>query len=358
MRTKRLLGTGRRALRLDQTSLVAHSLPVKTRVPGEWEAHAGCWLAWPEHPDWGADLPLVQTEWLQFAKALEDANESLRVVLPSDRTETDPRLDGLREATFHPLEYGDIWLRDTGPVLALDADGAREAQCFQFNGWGKKFEYPGDADLAPRLADLLGAPHQHHDIVLEGGAVETDGNHLAITTRACLMDPKRNPGRTAGDLERAIQRAYGVDQVIWLERGLANDHTDGHVDTLARFIQPGVVAWMEPATEDPNREVLIEIRDALTHAKPPLSLVAIPSPGPVTDARGALLPASYLNFFIANEAVLVPTYGVAADDAACTALQACFSDRPVVGLSARALLGGGGAFHCITQQIPKDSSDA
>ena len=339
--------------------------PVK--VPGEWEAHAGIWLAWPTHPDWGSELPAARAEWMHLAHALEDAGETLHIAIPprpdgSTESPSIGELANLRNATLHRLAYGDIWLRDTGPVFALDVHGRRRALCFRFNGWGEKYRYPGDEDLALRITRTLGVPSTSFNMVLEGGAVETDGEGTAITTRTCLLDPKRNPGRSMGELEETIREAYGANRVVWLERGLLNDHTDGHVDTLARFVRPGVVTLMEPSQSDPNRDVLREVRQTLSKVRlpsgEPITLMTIPSPGEVRNGRGELLPASYLNFVIANRAVMVPTYGVSTDDSACRALEACFPERPVVGLSARALLTGGGAFHCITQQMPKDSSNA
>jgi len=187
--------------------------------------------------------------------------------------------------------------------------------------------------------------------VLEGGALDVDGEGTLLTTKQCLLDGIRNPGIDQRGYEARLAWALGVDRVVWLERGLANDHTDGHVDTLARFVAPGVVACMEPAgAGDPNHDVLREIIRDLRAAK--LEVVTVPSPGRVLDATGTVMPASYMNFYIANTTVIVPTYGVPVDDAAVEAIAKLFPTRRTIGLDGKPVVVGGGAFHCSTQQQP------
>jgi agmatine deiminase len=196
--------------------------------------------------------------------------------------------------------------------------------------------------------------------VLEGGSVDVDGEGTCLTTESCLLDGVRNPALDRGSIERVVGEALGVRKFVWLERGLENDHTDGHNDTLARFVAPGEVVCMEPAGKlDPNAEVLREVeatlRDATDASGTRLTVRTIRSPGEVRTAGGSLLAASYCNFYIANEAVIVPTYGVRNDDAAIQSVRAAFRDRRVIGLPARAIVYGGGAFHCMTQQQPRFS---
>jgi agmatine deiminase len=197
----------------------------------------------------------------------------------------------------------------------------------------------GQASAASRL-----------DFVLEGGAIDVDGAGALLTTRQCPLGGGRNPNLDEPGLEARLRWALGVDRVIWLGDGLQNDHTDGHVDTIARFVAPGVVACMEPAAGDPNRDALTKIIADLRAAK--LEVVTLPSPGAVNDASGMLMPASYTNFYIANTTVIVPTYGVRADDAAVAAIAALFPTRRAIGLDGKPVVVGGGAFHCATQQQP------
>jgi agmatine deiminase len=197
-----------------------------------------------------------------------------------------------------------------------------------------------------------------HDWILEGGSVEADGQGTVLTTRQCLLNPNRNPGMGQADIEKSLRNGLGAEKVLWLEEGLLNDHTDGHIDTLARFIAPGVVVCMEAREgSDPNAATLDRIAADLagfTDARGrKLQVLRIPSPGIVRDEGGELLPASFVNFYIGNRSVVVPTYGTPYDEAAVAGLALLFPGRRVLGRSARAILSGGGAFHCITQQQPE-----
>ena len=228
---------------------------------------------------------------------------------------------------------------------------------FQFDGWGGKYLMDGDSEVAARVIAKVGVRGAAFDFVLEGGAVEVDGEATVLTTRQCLLGGARNPGLDQAALEARLRWALGAERVVWLDRGLANDHTDGHIDTLARFVMPGVVACMEPAADDPNRDALAGILDDLDAARSArgtrLEIVTVPSPGAVEDAAGNLMPASYMNFYIANSTVVVPTYGVAADDAAVSAIAAMFPTRRAVAVPGKPVVVGGGAFHCSTQQQPR-----
>lgn len=336
------------------------------RMPAEWQLHDAVWTAWPHDPDqWIEGVAAPQRALMAMVAAIVDLEGSRprgeRVELlvrdggdeAAARALLGPAAAGVR---FHHLRYGDVWLRDTGPIF-VTRPGELSAVQFGFDGWGGKYLMAGDTEVAGRVIAKAGVRGAAFDFVLEGGAVEVDGEGTVLTTRQCLLGGARNPGLTQAALEARLCWALGGERVIWLDRGLANDHTDGHIDTLARFVMPGVVACMEPAAGDPNRDalsaVLADLGAARTAAGEPLEVVTVPSPGAVEDAAGNLMPASYLNFYIADTVVVVPTYGVAADDAAVSAIAAMFPTRRAVAIDGKPVVVGGGAFHCATQQQPR-----
>lgn len=330
-----------------------------TTQPPEWARHAACWLAYPASQAlWMDDLAAAQAEFIAFCQAL-GPEEPMRILVPdvaAQKALTGP-LAGLG-VLFHIVPYGDIWLRDTAPIFLRDAQGGKIAGCFQFNGWGKKFLYQDDIGLNKRIAAIARCATVDFDLVLEGGSVDTDGAGLILTSEQCLLNANRNPTRDRAQIEAALLDALGGKRVLWLTEGLQNDHTDGHIDTIARFIGPNTVACMMPADDaDPNAAVLRRIRQELgacTNAGGKrLKVVEITSPGTVTGGPDKnLLPASYLNFYIGNRTVVVPTYGSPFDNRAVAQLAAAFPHHRTVGRSAKAILTGGGAFHCMSQQEP------
>jgi agmatine deiminase len=255
-----------------------------------------------------------------------------------------------------PGRFGDIWLRDTGPIFTAGPDGPT-AQGFRFNGWGGKYALAHDDTVAAQIAEASGAPLAAHDFILEGGAVEHDGEGTVLTTGQCLLNPNRNPGWTEAKAEAALGEALGAKTVLWLGEGLANDHTDGHVDNLARFVAPGVVACpVAFGRGDPNARAyddaarrLAAMTDAAGRR---LQVMRIPSPGWIDGTDGKAAPASHMNFLIANRAVVMPIYAEEAGAFAIEALEHLFPGRQVIGLPSSAILTGGGSFHCITQQEP------
>ncbi|MFN4195446.1 MAG: agmatine deiminase family protein [Thermosynechococcus sp.] len=333
--------------------------------PAEWLPHRACWLAFPSHEDlWQELLPQVRLEFAALCRAIADPDpitgqcrgEQLKILVLDEAGEATARSYlGDLNPQFYQLSFGDIWLRDTAPVGLINAAGERRLLCLPFNGWGKKYQLPGDSDLAVRLAMVMGVPHGAVPLFLEGGAIEVDGEGTCLTTRQCLLNPNRNPYLDIEDVEARLKPALGVSKILWIEGELANDHTDGHIDTLVRFVAPATVVCMLPESpEDPNYDVLLTIYkqlQTLTDAKGrSLEVIPVPAPGRVTSREGEILPASYVNFYIANTTVVVPTYGVAADTKAVEAIAKLFPSRRTVGLPARTILEGGGAFHCITQQ--------
>src|SRR5262245_11430786 len=334
-------------------------------MPAEWCLHDAVWTAWPHDPDqWLEGLAAPQRALMKMIAAIVDLEggrprgERVELLVRDAGDEAaarrllGPAAVGVR---FHHLAYGDVWLRDTGPIF-VTRPGELSAVRFQFDGWGGKYLMDGDTEVAAEVMARTGVRGSAFEFVLEGGAVEVDGEGTVLTTRQCLLGGARNPGLDQDSLEARLRWALGAERVVWLDRGLANDHTDGHIDTLARFVMPGVVACMEPAPGDPNRDalagILADLDAARTAGGDRLEVVTVPSPGAVEDAAGNLMPASYMNFYIANTTVVVPTYGVAADDAAVSAIAAMFPTRRAVGLPGKPVVVGGGAFHCSTQQQP------
>ena len=328
-------------------------------VPAEWAPQKSLWTAWPADPDeWNGDLARPRREVAAMVRALGRSNR-VRLLVAGAEAEASARADLGGAAEIVPARYGDIWLRDTGPIFARTEDGT-VALRFRTNGWGGKFDLPDDATVGDDIARLAGTPIRRFDFVLEGGAVEHDGEGTILATRETLLNENRN-GWTETQAEAALHEAFGARKVVWIDQGLVNDHTDGHIDALARFVGPGRVVCQSPVgVDDPNAEVLNEVARTLEAATDALGrkleVHRIPSPGLVLNDLGEIAPASHVNFVIANGVVVMPVYGAASAHRAVEALQAVFPGRKVVGLPSRGLLGsgtaGGGSFHCITQQEP------
>ncbi|QYE34077.1 agmatine deiminase family protein [Polymorphobacter sp. PAMC 29334] len=320
------------------------------RQPAEWMPHAATWTAWPSDPAlWQDDLLPARAEVAAMIWAIAE-HERVELLVGTEEAAASAH-EALHGASvrFHHQPFGDIWLRDTAPLFMASAAGPAAAG-FRFNGWGGKYLLEGDDAVGAFVAHGAGVPLAKHDWVLEGGAIEVDGTGRCVTTEACLLNPNRNPGMDRFEVEAHLRRDLGLDRVLWLGDGLANDHTDGHVDNLARFVAPGVLALPAAAgSDDPNAEVYDDAHDRATAFG--VDVVRVPSPG-LVEVDGVAVPASYMNWYVANGIVVVPTYGAANDAAAVAAIGGFFPGRRVVGLRANAILTGGGSFHCITQQQP------
>lgn len=324
-------------------------------VPPEWAPHKAMWLGFPSHAElWQDDLEAAQTEVADLARALAGpGGEHVRVMTghPGGEAAAREMLGGVPGIELVQGRFGDIWLRDTGPIFA---DG--KANGFRFNGWGGKYSLEHDDTVAHQIAELTGAPLVMNDFILEGGAVDHDGAGTILTTDQCLLNRNRNPGWTVEAAEDALRHSLGARKVLWLGEGLRNDHTDGHVDNLARFIAPATVtipvAW---GRGDPNAEAYDDAAKRLASMTDAngekLKVIRIPSPGWI-DGDDGPIPASHMNFLIANKAVIVPIYAEQPGKFAVEVLKQVFPDREVIGLPSIAILTGGGSFHCITQQEP------
>jgi agmatine deiminase len=329
-------------------------------VPAEWDEHRAMWVGFPSHAElWEENLEPAQAEVAALARALAGPGaERVRLLVCGDAAEAAARrlLDGVAHVEFVRGQFGDIWLRDTGPIFLKTGEAQVVGAGFRFNGWGGKYVLDDDDSVAEQLAAATGARLERHAAVLEGGALDHDGAGAVLTTRQCLLNPNRNDW-TQAQAEALLAEALGARKVLWLGEGLVNDHTDGHVDNLARFVAPGViacpVAW---GADDPNADVYDEtarLLGGMTNARgAPMTVVRVASPGRV-EVDGDVVPASHMNFLIANKAVIMPTYGRGrACQLALDALASLFPERDVIGLPSTATLSGGGSFHCITQQEP------
>ena len=317
----------------------------------EWAPHEAVWIGFPSDASlWEDDLAPAQAEVAAFAAAVhaDGAGETVWLVAADETTAAEAR----RLAPFATImvePFGDIWLRDTGAII-LGTGADRRAQGFGFNGWGGKYELEGDDSIGQRLASTASLPFAKADWILEGGAIDGDGSGTFLTTEQCLLNPNRNPGFGRYEVEQRLAGDLGATRVVWLGDGLENDHTDGHVDNIARFVAPGRVAILEAVEDDPNASAYADAAEILLDAD--LEVVAIPSPG-LIEKDGEMVPASYMNFYIGNAVVVVPQYGAPNDAAAVESLQDIFPDRRVIGLRSDHLLTGGGSFHCISQQVPQ-----
>ena len=323
-------------------------------IPAEWSPHRAMWVGWPSHEElWEDNLSPAQDEVEALVRALAGAGrERVRLLVgkPEALTAAQARFADVAGVEVVAGRFGDIWLRDTGPIFG---PGSRRAAAFRFNGWGGKYELAYDDTVATQIGQAADVPLDRHDFILEGGALDHGGDGTILTTRQCVLNPNRNHGWDETIAEAALVDALAARRVVWLGDGLLNDHTDGHVDNLARFVAKGVVACpIAFGIDDPNAAVYDDCARDLAEAG--FDVVRIPSPGRLVDEDGQVIPASHMNFLIANGAVIVPTYGNAvAARLACEALAGVFPDREIIALPSNAILTGGGSFHCISQQEPE-----
>lgn len=321
-------------------------------MPAEWALHDWVWIGFPgDAAEWPASLPDAQRQIAAFADAVHAGGkgEEVRLVAADDANATIARALVGVGVVVQVEKHGDVWLRDTGPICVTNGS-ARALVDFGFNGWGGKYVMAGDEDVGARLAAQTNLSLTKAPWIFEGGAVDTDGTGLFVTTEQCLLNPNRNPALDKGKIETLLAGSLGLSDMLWLGDGLLNDHTDGHVDNLARFVAPGVLALPEATdADDPNAAIYADARArAKAHG---VEVASMPSPGLVL-VDGEAIPASYMNFYIGNAAVAVPIYGRPNDQAALAALRPFFPGREIVGLRSDAILAGGGSFHCTSQQMP------
>lgn len=316
-------------------------------MPPEWAPQQWLWIGFPhDAEEWPGYLDRAQEQIAAFANAVAESGQEVRLLVRDAANEARARALVSGAVELERRAFGDVWLRDTGPLVRADGSALR---CL-FNGWGGKYLMEGDQTIGAELAREAGLPVAGSDWILEGGAIDGDGTGLVVTTEQCLLNPNRNPALPRQEIEARLARDLGFDRVLWLGEGLINDHTDGHVDNLARFVAPGRLALPGASgRDDPNAAIYA---DAKRRAEAfGVEVAEIPSPGLIT--RGDLVePASYANFAITTNLVVVPTFGSVHDADGVAAIAALFPDRATIGLPADAVLAGGGGFHCASQQMP------
>ncbi len=327
------------------------------RMPAEWEPHSRCWMAWPYRQElWAKSLSETQKGYAEVAKAIAEF-EPVTMIAPPEASTGAAKLCGPGIEMF-PLEIDDSWARDSGPLFLTREDGKQAATAWHFNAWGGKLDrYEWDARIASSVCERAGIPKYQSSLYLEGGAVHVDGEGTILTTESCVLNRNRNPDLTRKQAERELCRALGASKVIWLPGSLEEgDVTDGHIDGLACFVQPGVIL-LETALdpEDPRYKILQENRralDGVTDAKGrPVEIVTIEE-AYEAEAGSATFCRSYINFYVANGGVVMPGYGVAGDARARAVVEKLYSDRKVVQVDIDRIAIGGGGIHCITQQQP------
>jgi len=353
------------------------------RMPAEWEPHAGCWIAWPERPDnwrWGAKP--AQAAYAEVAHAIQASEPVTMAVSAAQYEHCRAMLDpGIRVVE---IATNDAWMRDMGPTFVVDDRGGRRGVDWRFNAWGGLdggLYFPWDADdrAARKVLEIERADRYRAPLVLEGGSIHVDGEGTVMATEQCLLNRNRNPALSREQIEGLLCAYLGVEKVLWLGDGVFNDETDGHVDNLACFVRPGVVAltWSDDR-DDPQHAISLDALRRLESATDArgrsIEVVRLPSPGPLliseeeargVDAAEGTLPrragdrlaASYANFYLGTTRAVFPLLDERYDDQAAEVLGGCLPGREIVGVPAREILLGGGNVHCITQQVPSPASE-
>lgn len=345
------------------------------RMPAEWERHQATWLAWPHNPeDWPGKFQAIPWLYAEIVRLLA-ARERVHILVENAKAQQ--RAAGILERAgadmdqvrFHDWPTDRSWTRDSGPIFVRNPEGRVAITNWRFNAWAKYDNWMLDDQVPERVTALLECEEWHPTValedsssrrlVLEGGSIDTNGKGILLTTEECLLSEvqQRNPGVSRDQLERAFSDFLGIDQVIWLDRGIVGDDTHGHVDDISRFVGPHtILTGVEPNTRDPNHAPLAEnlkrLKAARTLAGKQFEIVELPVPRPVVFS-GQRLPASYANFYIANGLVLMPTFHDPNDRVALNTLAEVFPDREVIGIHAVDLVWGLGTLHCMTQQQPE-----
>ncbi len=332
-------------------------------MPAEWETHIATWLSWPRRE--GISFPdsfdrVLPTLRDMVGALTESEAVCINVVNGAHEAEARAVLDPLPHQeciTYYEIPTNEPWCRDHGPIFLIrDVDPKLAIVDWDYNAWGNKYP-PFDLDevVPTRIGELLNVPVFYPRMILEGGSIEVNGAGTLLTSESCLLNKNRNPTLSRGEIEKRLREFLAVREILWLGDGIEGDDTDGHIDDLARFVsETKVVTVVEENPADANYKPLQENLARLREMKAggsKIDIVVLPMPGKIVR-EGMRLPASYANFYIANQVVLVPTFADPADKKALSILQECFPNRRVLGIDCRELIWGLGTFHCLTQQQP------
>ena len=333
------------------------------RMPAEWERHSAVWLSWPYDTTSFPFLEKAESAFVEFVKEIHESETvELQVVNEAMKEKAATMLEStgvsLSAVNIHVTDYADIWFRDYGPLFVVNRPNRQLAMTkWIFNSWGNKYEpLLKDNHVPYSMIDSLRVPMFEPGIVLEGGSIDVNGKGTLMTSKQCLLNKNRNPGLTQGQIEKYLSDYLGAEHFIWLKEGIAGDDTDGHIDDVARFVNPTTVlcAYQEDEN-DPDHKVLKENYELLQNSTDQdgnkLNVIQLPMPGWVGDKDGRL-PASYANFYIGNSKVLVPIFGMENDPRALDVIRSAFPDRKVAGINALYLVYGFGTFHCMSLQQP------
>ncbi|HEY5325561.1 MAG TPA: agmatine deiminase family protein [Mucilaginibacter sp.] len=333
--------------------------------PAEWHPHNATWLSWPHNEgSWPGKIGLIYPKYCAFIKVLTEG-ELVRINVADEQMEAFAmqhlQVAGvdLKRVEFFHFATNDAWCRDHGPAFLINPETKQKVIVdWGYNAWGGKYP-PFDLDdvIPAKIGGRLGLPVYHPGIVMEGGSVDFNGKGVVLTTTACLLNKNRNPHLNQQQVEGYLQNYYGIEQVLWLGDGIVGDDTDGHIDDIARFVNDDtVVTVVEENKNDENYHILQQNLQTLKTMRllngKQLNIVELPMPGAVIY-QGQRLPASYANFYIANSALVVPTYRSKNDEKALAILQTCFPERKVVGIDSTDIIWGLGSFHCLSQQEPE-----
>ncbi len=324
-------------------------------MPAEWAPHERTLMGWPCREEiWGDELATAKADYAATANAVA-AFEPLTMVCADAQDAAEARAALTGDVEIVEIAIDDSWLRDSGPIFVLDASGARAGVHFGFNSWGEKFvPYDADAAIGGVLVDRIGDRRYEAPFVLEGGSIAVDGEGTLLTTEECLLHPNRNPGLSREEIEQGLRDFLGVERVVWLGQGLAEDRdTDGHVDLIAAFTRPGEVLLQSSPPGTPSSERMAENRTRLVAAG--LEVVDFPLL-PALAVGGEDVTVSHMNFYLCNGAVIVPVAGAATDAEALERIGDAYPGREVVGVPGGVIAFGGGGPHCITQQVPAASA--
>jgi agmatine deiminase len=343
---------------------------VSYRFPAEWSPHAATWIAWPHHePDWPGKLAPIPWVYAEIVRVLH-RHERVEILCHDEEVRESARghlaAHGVRENVgLHVVPNDRVWIRDSGPTFVLDDDGHSSLMNWRFNAWAKYSNYERDAEVGAAVEAITRfariepvRPDNGERVVLEGGAIETDGEGTMLVTEECLLSSEqaRNPGLSRAGYEQVFREYLGIRQTIWLGEGCVGDDTHGHIDDIARFTAPGIIvlAYEEDPADDENHRRSVDNLERLQlagGANGALRVVRLPFPRPV-EMQDERLPASYANYYVANGVVIVPTFNDRNDRVALNTLAELFPDRHVIGIHAVDLVWGLGTLHCLTQQQP------